>query len=92
MSWYGDRAVTLALGGAFHSQRLRLQSSQVGAVATSQRSRWGYRRRMQLALRLLAHTELDALITGESAFDDLPTVMARLATAPGDELCHRIRY
>lgn len=92
LSWYGDRPVSLGLGGAFHSQRLRLQSSQVGAVAPSQRSRWDYRRRMQLALRLLAHAELDALITGESAFDDLPGVMARLAISPGDELCHRIRY
>jgi len=32
------------------------------------------------------------LITGESAFDDLPAVMARLAATPGDTLCHRIRY
>ena len=30
MSWYGDAAVTAMLGGAFHSRRLRLVSSQVG--------------------------------------------------------------
>ena len=35
---------------------------------------------------------LDALVTGESAFDDLPDVMRRLADTPGDTLCHRIRY
>lgn len=92
MSWYGDRAVTLPLGGAFHARRLRLQSSQVGTVATPQRARWDHRRRMELALSLLAHDVLDVLITGESAFDDLPAVMARLAADPGDELCHRIRY
>src|SRR2546422_1054590 len=32
MSWYGTRIVPLALGGAFHSRRLTLRSSQVGNV------------------------------------------------------------
>ncbi len=92
MSWYGDLPVTASLGAAFHAQRLTLKSSQVGAVASSQRARWNTRRRMQLALRFLADSTLDVLITGESAFDTLPEVMARLAAAPGDTLCHRIRY
>jgi hypothetical protein len=47
---------------------------------------------MQLALTLLADPAVDALITGESEFDTLPEVMASLADAPGDTLCHRIRY
>jgi hypothetical protein len=47
---------------------------------------------MGLALTLLADPILDLLITGESEFDALPRVMADLATAPGDALCHRIRY
>ena len=47
---------------------------------------------MQLALSMLADPALDALITGESAFETLPQVMAQLAAAPGDTLCHRIRY
>lgn len=46
LSWYGDRAVILPLGEAFHSRRLRLISSQVGAVATAQRPRWDHRRRL----------------------------------------------
>lgn len=92
LSWYGDRTTPVSLGRGFHAQRLRLQSSQVGSVAASQRSRWDTGRRMGLALSLLAHAELDVLITGESAFEELPAVMARLAKTPGDELCHRIRY
>jgi len=92
MSWFGDRQVTLPLGGAFHSRRLTIKSSQVGHVAASQRARWDTRRRMARALSLLADPALDVLITGESAFDDLPDVMARLAHAPGDALCHRIKY
>lgn len=92
LSWFGDRDVTLPLGGAFHARRLTIKSSQVGHVAASQRARWDTARRMQLALSLLADPALDALITGESSFEELPEVMARLAQAPGDTLCHRIRY
>ena len=47
---------------------------------------------MALALALLADPVLDVLITGESRFEELPEVMARLATNPGDTLCHRIVY
>jgi threonine dehydrogenase-like Zn-dependent dehydrogenase len=92
MSWYGSQSVPLALGEGFHARRLTLKSSQVGSVAASQRSRWDAPRRMRLALALLGDPALDVLITGESSFDDMPNVMATLATAPGDTLCHRIRY
>src|SRR5262245_19159060 len=92
MSWFGEGSVPLHLGGSFHSRRLTIKSSQVGQVASTQRARWDTRRRLALALSLLADDSLDVLITGESAFDEMPTVMARLATAPGDVLCHRIKY
>ncbi len=92
MSWFGAQAVTLPLGEAFHAKRLSIVSSQVGAVATSQRTRWTYRRRMTLALSLLRDAALDAVITGESPFETLPDTMLRLAAAPPDVICHRIRY
>jgi 2-desacetyl-2-hydroxyethyl bacteriochlorophyllide A dehydrogenase len=92
LSWFGSRTVALPLGGAFHSRRLTIASSQVGQVAPPQRSRWDNRRRMALALDLLQDADLDVLITGESDFETLPEVMARLARTPGDTLCHRIRY
>jgi hypothetical protein len=47
---------------------------------------------MALALDLLADPALDALITGESAFEELPEVMPRLASGEIPALCHRIRY
>ena len=47
---------------------------------------------MRLALELLRTTELDALITGESEFSDLPGVLAHLSSHPEAGLCHRIRY
>jgi 2-desacetyl-2-hydroxyethyl bacteriochlorophyllide A dehydrogenase len=92
MSWYGSQAVAVPLGGAFHSQRLTIKSSQVGHVARPKRAEYDRNQRMALALSLLADPALDVLITGDSRFDDLPRTMARLADSPGDELCHRIRY
>jgi NADPH:quinone reductase-like Zn-dependent oxidoreductase len=92
MSWFGDRSVTLPLGESFHSRRLTIRSSQVGGIPPSRRAEWDTHRRMAFALDLLRAVELDALLTGESAFEELPDVMARLASSPGDTLCHRIRY
>lgn len=92
LSWYGTREVTLPLGEAFHHRRLTLRSSQVGSIATAQRGRWDFRRRLGLALSLLSDPVLDELITGEDAFHQLPQVQARLAQDPGDTLMHRIRY
>jgi threonine dehydrogenase-like Zn-dependent dehydrogenase len=91
-SWFGDRVVPLPLGGAFHSRRLTIKSSQVGTVAVSHRDRCDSKCRMQTALERLRDDVLDAVVTGESEFDELPDVMRRLAAAPGDTLCHRIRY
>lgn len=92
LSWYGDRSVTLPLGEAFHSRRLTIRSSQVGRIPPERTPRWDYARRKALALDLLRDPALDALITGESDFEELPQVMAGLAGDPGDVLCHRIRY
>jgi threonine dehydrogenase-like Zn-dependent dehydrogenase len=92
MSWDGSQRVPVPLGEAFHSGRLTIKSSQVGHVARAQRGRYDHRARMQLALSLLDDPALDALITGESPFDDLPRVMTHLAGGAVDGICHRIRY
>ncbi|MFC6885047.1 MULTISPECIES: zinc-dependent alcohol dehydrogenase [Actinomadura] len=92
MSWYGDRRVGLPLGEAFHSGRLAVRASQVGMVAPARRGRRSFADRMALALRLLADPAFDALVSGESAFDDLPRVMPRLADGRLPALCHRVVY
>jgi threonine dehydrogenase-like Zn-dependent dehydrogenase len=92
LSWYGDESVCLPLGDVFHPHRLSIKSSQVGRIPPGRTPRWTPARRMALALSLLREERLDALITGESDFDDLPEVMRRLSKDPGAELCHRIRY
>ncbi|MEM7710460.1 MAG: zinc-binding alcohol dehydrogenase, partial [Pseudomonadota bacterium] len=90
-SWYGDGATPIPLGGAFHSRRLNLVSSQVGHVPPAQTPRWTHRRRMAKAIDLLRDPKLEMLISGETLFQDLPE---RYGTILGDPntLCHRIRY
>ncbi|MEU8803795.1 zinc-binding alcohol dehydrogenase [Spirillospora sp. NPDC048819] len=92
LSWYGDRRVSVPLGEFFHSRRLTVRGSQVGAVPPALRARRSFADRLALALRLLANPAFDALITGESAFGDLPRVMPRLASGELPALCHRITY
>jgi threonine dehydrogenase-like Zn-dependent dehydrogenase len=92
LSWYGDTEVRLSLGGAFHAGRLGIRSSQVGTVSPARAARRTTADRLALALDLLRDPAFDALLTGESHFDDLPDVMARLAAGSLPALCHTITY
>ena len=88
-SWYGARETAVALGGAFHRRRLRLVSSQVGRIPASRAARWTHRRRLAMALTLLDDPALDALISGETPFDEAARAYAGILDAP-DTLCHRL--
>ncbi|TDH35232.1 zinc-binding alcohol dehydrogenase [Pseudohoeflea suaedae] len=90
-SWHGSRQASLPLGGAFHSKRLSIVSSQVGSVPPGQRARWSYGRRMSKALELLRDDRLDALISGETPFDRIAEAYGTVIGDP-DTLCHRIQY
>ncbi|NEC74268.1 dehydrogenase, partial [Streptomyces rochei] len=92
LSWYGDGRVAVPLGEVFHSRRLTLRASQVGTVSPARAGTRTYADRLALALDLLADPALDALVTGESAFAELPDVMPGLASGDIPALCHRIRY
>jgi threonine dehydrogenase-like Zn-dependent dehydrogenase len=92
LSWYGSSMVALPLGGAFHSRRLTLRSSQVGAVPAHRRARWSRQRRLALALSLLRDPVFDLLLSGDSRFSDMPELMPRLVASPTGVLCHTLRY
>jgi len=92
LSWYGDREVSVGLGGSFHSGRLTIRASQVGAVSPARRSRRTPTDRLSLALDLLKDPAFDALVTGRSAFDELPAAMARLSDGSLPAICHLITY
>jgi threonine dehydrogenase-like Zn-dependent dehydrogenase len=92
LSWYGDTEVRLSLGGAFHARRLAIRSSQVGTLSPARAWRRTSADRLALALELLRDPAFDALLTGESRFDELPDVMARLAAGSLPALCHTLTY
>jgi len=92
LSWYGDQAVPAPLGEAFHSRRLVLRSSQVGAVAPARRARHDHRQRLQLALELLADPRFDALLAPPVRLADLPQAMQALMAGPSDVMCQPVTY
>jgi len=92
LSWYGDAQVPVPLGGAFHSRRLRLVSSQVGHVAPSHRAGWTHHRRLTEAVALLADARLDALLAPAVAFHDLPARLPDILDAKSGVLCQLITY
>jgi threonine dehydrogenase-like Zn-dependent dehydrogenase len=92
LSWYGLDEVSVPLGGAFHSRRLKLVSSQVGKVAPSHRVRWTHARRLAAALDLLAEPALDALIAPAVTFDDLPMRLADILALESGILCQLVEY
>jgi hypothetical protein len=92
LSWYGSGIVAVPLGGAFHSRRLRLISSQVGKVAPSHRATYSYRERLEAAISLTAHPHLDALLTPAVSFRELPTALPDILKARSGVLCQLIKY
>jgi threonine dehydrogenase-like Zn-dependent dehydrogenase len=92
LSWYGDTEVRLSLGGAFHSGRLRIRASQVGTLSPARGGGRTTADRLALALELLRDEAFDAVVSGESRFEELPAVMARLAAGDLPALCHTITY
>jgi threonine dehydrogenase-like Zn-dependent dehydrogenase len=92
LSWYGTGDVVVPLGGAFHSLRLKLISSQVGQVASSHRARWTSRRRLDAALALLADSRLDALLAPAIKFQELPLRLPDILVPQSGVLCQLVDY
>jgi NADPH:quinone reductase-like Zn-dependent oxidoreductase len=92
LSWYGDRAASLPLGGAFHSRRLRIQSSQVGTVSPARARSRTHADRLGVAFELLREPAFEALLTGESPFEHLPEVIGLMAASNYPGLSHLITY
>ena len=75
--------------------RSRARATGAGSADTTSGARRASRTtrdRLALALELLRDPAFDALLTGQSAFDELPEVMARLAEGSLPALCHTITY
>ena len=90
MSWYGTETVAAAA-----RRRLSLEAADLALVAGRRRAgrpaaRWSHRRRLALAIALLRDPVFDLLLSGDSDFADLPSLMPRLAAAPAGALCHTL--
>jgi threonine dehydrogenase-like Zn-dependent dehydrogenase len=92
LSWYGAGTVPVPLGGAFHSRRLKIISSQVGKVAPSRRAGFTHRQRLEAAIKLCAHPKLDALLAPPVAFGELPARLADILKPRSGVLCQLISY
>jgi hypothetical protein len=92
LSWYGSGNVAVPLGGAFHSRRLKLISSQVGKVAPSHRAAFTHRQRLEAAIKLTAHPHLDALLAPAIAFGELPARLPDILKPRSGVLCQLISY
>ncbi len=88
-SWFADRMPALPLGAAFHPNRLRLISSQVGSIATAMRGRRTHGQRLALALSLLDDARFDTMLEPPIDFAALPQAMPRLLQGG---LCHVVTY
>ncbi|MEM7189924.1 MAG: zinc-binding alcohol dehydrogenase, partial [Pseudomonadota bacterium] len=92
LSWYGDKPVEISLGGNFHANRLSIISSQVGHVSPARRAAYSYRDRLSAALAALKDPRLDALITDDVQFRDLPGALPGLLAPDAPGIATRIVY
>lgn len=92
LSWYGAGTVAVPLGGAFHSRRLKIISSQVGKVAPSHRTSFTHRQRLEAAIKLAADPRLDALLAPAVAFGELPARLADILKPRNGVLCQLVSY
>jgi threonine dehydrogenase-like Zn-dependent dehydrogenase len=92
LSWYGAGTVAVPLGGAFHSRRLKIMSSQVGKVAPARRAAFTHRQRLEAAIKLCADPKLDALLAPALAFGELPARLADILKPRSGILCQLVSY
>ena len=92
MSWYGNQPVTLNLGGAFHSKRLSIISSQVGHVSPHKRNTTSHAQRMAKAISYLDDPKLDNLLQEPIAFKNLPSHLHEIFNTQADALCQVVKY
>jgi NADPH:quinone reductase-like Zn-dependent oxidoreductase len=92
LSWYGTAQPRVPLGADFHSRRLTIRASQVGAVAAARRARRTTSDRLALAMKMLHDPVFDVFITGHAPFNTLPQTMESIFDEGTETLCQVIDY
>jgi 2-desacetyl-2-hydroxyethyl bacteriochlorophyllide A dehydrogenase len=68
-SWYGDKRVSIDLGGRFHRSRIRLAGSQVSSLAPEHSGRWDKDRRFQVAWQKIRELKPSRFVTHRFPLD-----------------------
>lgn len=82
LSWYGEKEISLQLGGSFHHQRKQLVSSQVGHLPANRTGRWDFKRRKELVFDLLQNPIFDQIPTVVYPFEEAPDLFDRIRKEP----------
>ena len=92
MSWYGNRSVTLELGGDFHVLRKKIISSQVGTIPLKMQAQWDQRRRKQAVFDLLKDPAFDMHITHEVTLEEAAELFNQWRKTKVEGLGYCIKY
>ena len=90
-SWYGKNKGEVALGGYFHSKRLKIISSQVSKIPKYMKNKYDFEGRLKLAIKSLKNSKLEKLITSESNFFDLEKDYYKILQNK-DTIMHLVKY
>lgn len=77
-SWYGNKTLSVDLGGAAHRNRLQLITSQVSTVAPALSGRWDKQRRYDLTWDMIRRIDPRQLITHTVALQEAGVLYQQL--------------
>lgn len=91
-SWYGTKRAPVDLGGYYHRSRIALATSQVSTLAPELTGRWTKRRRLAVALGLLARVRPERLISHRVPFARAAELYRLLDERPDETLQTVLTY
>ncbi|PTY38245.1 oxidoreductase [Saccharospirillum sp. MSK14-1] len=80
-SWYGNKPVSVDLGGEAHRNRLQLITSQVSTLAPALSGRWSKQRRFDVAWEMIRRLDPTQLITHRLPLREAGTLYQQLHDA-----------
>lgn len=91
-SWYGEKRVTLDLGGAFHRSRIKLVASQVSTISPELSARWNKSRRFEVAWQALGRIQPEKWITHHFPFEQAGQAYRLLDETPHQAIQVLLQY
>ena len=91
-SWYGQKPVSLDLGGRFHRERIRIISSQVSTIAPQFSARWDKSRRFDVVWKMLERVKPSKWISSRISLREAEQAYTTLDSRPQDVLQIVFKY